>query len=348
MQLDWLLQLDWLTPWILAFLPLPWLARWLLPAVKDKQAALKAPHLTQRVLAAQQQSQLVNVKQHTLKLPILSLLLWLSLLLAAMQPVWYLTPTPFQQSGKDLILAVDLSGSMQKQDMYLKGDDVDRLTAVKAVVSDFIDQRQGDRMGLVVFGTQAYIQSPLSYDLNTIRTLLNETQIGMAGNNTAIGDAIGLTLKHLRQQKQQNAILILLTDGSNTAGRVEPIAAAEKAQSLGLKIYTIGVGRVEHRTGLDLFFNQQADMDVETLKTISDMTDGAFFLANDTEQLQNIYQEIHKLESSDYQVNPYRARTELFIWPLGVALLLSFWIALLRSQVFTKLLKRQKEAGLSK
>lgn len=319
-------QFEFLWPWMLAFLPLPWLVRLLVKPVSKQHRPLLAPQIINRVADEFAADSMLQPQKRKSRIPFWFILIWLLLIVAAMRPIWYLSPTPFSASGKDLILAVDLSGSMQKADMYLGGQDVDRLTAVKHVVAEFIEQRRGDRMGLIVFGSQAFLQSPLTYDLNTVKTLLNETAIGMAGKNTAIGDAIGLTLKHRVHQSQaatQESVLILLTDGTNTDG-IDPIQAAEKARDLGLKIYTIGVGRVEHRTGLDAFFNSSRnDMDTATLKKIAELTQGRFFLANDTQQLAEIYQEINRLESVEHEVFSYRLRSELYVWPLGSAFLLS-------------------------
>jgi len=318
---------EFLWPWVIAFLPLPWLVRLLVKPVKQQQTPLLAPQIMQRVAEPFAKHSLIEPSTQNRRIPVLFILLWLLVIVAAMRPIWYLSPTPFTTSGKDMILAVDLSGSMQKADMYLDGQDVDRLTAVKSVVAEFIEQRQGDRMGLVVFGSQAFLQSPLTYDLHTVKTLLSEAEIGMAGNNTAIGDAIGLTLKHRLKNQQTESILILLTDGSNTDGQVDPIKAAEMAQKMGLKIYTIGVGRVQHRTGLDAFLNSsKSDMDTASLQKIADLTNGKFYLANDTQQLQQIYQSINELESVEHEVSSYRLRTELYHWPLGAALILSILV----------------------
>lgn len=326
-------QIEFLSAWMLAFLPLPWIIRRFIKPVSQQQNPLLAPQIMARVAEQIPQNKIIKDGRKKARIPLLFILLWSLLILAAMRPIWYLNPTPFEVSGKELMLAVDLSGSMRKEDMYLGGDDVNRLVAVKSVVSQFIEQRKGDRIGLIVFGTQAFLQSPLTFDLHTVKTLLNETEIGMAGNNTAIGDAIGLTLKHLEKTKknqQTKAVLILLTDGSNTAGRVDPIKAAEKAKQLGLKIYTVGVGRIQDRTGLDIFLAGKSEMDIESLKRISKITNGQFFQANDTQQLSKIYQYINQLESSDHEVNNYRHRSELYVWPLGTAFILSLGLALLQ------------------
>ena len=324
-------NLSFVWPWMIALLPLPWLINRIIKPVPKQHSPLLAPQIISRVEAELPEENLVEVNQTHHRMPFLAVLVWFALIGAATRPVLYLDSTPFQISGKEMILAVDLSGSMQKEDMYLEGDEVNRLVAVKAVVSEFINRRQGDRMGLVVFGTQAFLQSPLTYDLETVKTLLNETEIGMAGKNTAIGDAIGLTLKHFKENKHdssiRSAILILLTDGSNTAGVVDPFEAAIKAQEMGLKIYTVGVGKVTSRNGLDRFLPSRADMDIEALTEIAQATGGQFFQANDTEQLSEIYQHINQLESVEHEIFSYRLRTEFYYWPLAFAFLLSLLLA---------------------
>ena len=322
--LDQLQQVEFVWPWMLAILPLPWLLRLLFKAQKRIQSPLRAPTIVARLAGEIGEEPIIDAKHSKIRVPLGFTLLWLLLVVASMRPVWYLNQTPFTVSGKELMLAVDLSGSMRKADMRLGGREVNRLIAVKAVVADFIQRRQGDRMGLVVFGSQAFLQSPLTYDLNTVQQLLYESEIGMAGNNTAIGDAIGLTLKHLRQQKQTHAVLILLTDGSNTSG-IDPVEAAEKALEMGVKIYTIGVGQSGENWGLTT--SSRSLMDVATLEKISSLTGGQFFRANNTEELEKIYQQIDRLESVEHDVFSYRLRSELYIWPLGSALLLSFLLA---------------------
>ncbi|GAB6068966.1 VWA domain-containing protein [Thiomicrorhabdus hydrogeniphila] len=321
-------NISFIWPWMIAFLPLPWIISRVIKPMQKQHTPLLAPQIISRIEDQLPAENLIEANQSHSKMPILAILMWVALIIATTRPVIYADSTPFQISGKEIILAVDLSGSMQKEDMYLDGNDVNRLVAVKSVVSDFISHRKGDRMGLIVFGTQAFLQSPLTYDLNTVNTLLKEAQIGMAGNNTAIGDAIGLTLKHLYKSKTgHSAVLILLTDGSNTAGKVNPIDAAEKAKEMGLKIYTVGVGQVTSRNGLDIFMTNKSDMDIGTLTKIASITGGQFFQANDTKQLASIYQEINKLESVKHDVYNYRLRTEYYPWPLGLALILSLLLA---------------------
>ncbi len=317
---DWtslLQQLDLMWPWWIVLLPLPWLVRQLLPPA-PQDAPLMAPTVFDTAQqAARKDKQTRKVARHPI--PLWAWLLWGLIVLAAMRPVWYLTPTPFLQQGKDIMLAVDLSGSMEKRDMRLRGQVVDRLSVVKAVVQDFIQSRDKDRLGLVVFGSRAFVISPLTYDLNTVKTQLQEAQIGMAGDNTAIGDAIGLTIKHLQHAGKRKGVLILLTDGANTDGVVEPLEAARQAQKFGLKIYTIAIGR---SNGLGSGY----DYDEETLKRIAQLTGGRFFLARNPEQLAEIYDEINRLERTPHAVHSYRAHTELFIWPLGLALIISLLV----------------------
>jgi Ca-activated chloride channel family protein len=315
---------DFIWPWMLAFLPLPWLIRPFLKPAQQSQIPLLAPMIFARLQSTPEGHNALQKPRAQKSKGGLFFILWLLLILAAMRPVWFLTPTPFESSGRDLMLSVDLSGSMEKPDMILNGRKVDRLTAIKSVVDDFIEQRQGDRLGLIVFGSQAFIVSPLTYDLNTIQTLLAETEIGMAGNNTALGDSIGLAIKHFKQNKNQKAVLVLLTDGSNNAGSVQPLAAAEKAKQMGLVIHTIAFGNVQAELPVNPNQSIRGEIDLETLQKIADLTGGQAFIANQTQQLQQIYQRINELETNRFTLNQYRARTELYTWPLGLTLLLSF------------------------
>ena len=232
------------------------------------------------------------------------------------------------------MLAVDISGSMEQTDMELNGRAVTRLLAVKKVLNDFLSRRGGDRVGLILFGSQAYLQAPLSFDLKTIETLLMESEIGLAGKSTAIGDAIGLGIKRLRKRPDDQRVLILLTDGANTAGAIEPLKAAELAQMEQLKIYTIGVGATE-MTVRGLFgsrrINPSADLDESTLTAIAEQTGGRYFRARNTAELDEIYRLIDELEPVEQDGEFWRPQRSLLHWPLIGVLLCSLLLMLQRS-----------------
>ena len=231
-------------------------------------------------------------------------------------------------TGRDLLLSVDLSGSMEEQDFQLNGEWVDRLTALKSVATDFIERRVGDRVGLILFGREAYLQAPLTFDRATVSTLLDESVIGLAGKETAIGDSIGLAIRTLEDAgvEQGRRVLLLLTDGANTAGAVEPRKAAELAAQRGLVIYTIGIG-ADSLTVRSLFglreINPSADLDEETLTAIAEATGGRYFRARDTAEFAEIYKVLDELEPAESDERGFRPITELFHWPLGAAVVVA-------------------------
>jgi Ca-activated chloride channel family protein len=231
------------------------------------------------------------------------------------------------------MLAVDLSGSMEVKDFQIKGQMVTRLIATQWVGGEFIRRRVGDRLGLILFGRQAYLQTPLTFDRETVRTLLHEAVIGLAGKETAIGDAIGLAVKRLRGEDASSSILILLTDGANTAGEVTPIKAAELAAKEGLKIYTIGIG-ADEMIVRNLFGNRRvnpsADLDEKTLTEIAEKTGGRYFRARDVEELENIYALLDELEPVEQESQTFRPRSSLYSWPLGAALTIATLLVMLR------------------
>lgn len=210
--------------------------------------------------------------------------------------------------------------------MVINGRQVDRLIATKAVMNDFIERRRGDRLGLILFGTQSYLQTPLTFDRKTVRTLMNESTIGIAGNKTAIGDALGLAVKHLRKRPEDSRVLILLTDGANTAGEVPPLQAAQIAKEEGIKIYAIGLG-AEEMIERSFFgshkVNPSADLDEQTLQEIARLTGGQYFRARNVEELNKIYAILDRLEPVVQEESIFRPSKNLFFWPLGLALLLS-------------------------
>jgi len=317
--------------WPLAFvlLPLPVLVRYLLPrAETSRQAALGVPFIEdfQSLTASS-----TTVARNWL-MTFLLVFFWLLLVTATARPQWVGDQIELPVSGRDLMLAVDLSGSMQIEDFEVNGQTVDRLTATKYVAQDFIQKRQGDRLGLILFGRQAYLQTPLTFDLKTINTLLMESVIGLAGKETAIGDAIGLAIKRLKDNHDSSRVLILLTDGANTAGEISPLKAAELAADHGLKIYTIGIG-ADEMIRQSLFgrqrINPSQDLDEKTLTTIAESTGGLYFRARDTAELDRIYQQLNELEPVEVDKQTLRPVQSLYMWPLGLALVVSVLMATL-------------------
>jgi Ca-activated chloride channel family protein len=307
--------------WALLALPLPLLVRWLFPVCNPvEQAALKVPFLND--IAELQTQASLKTSSWALWLAVSA---WLLLVLACTRPQWLGDPIEQGISGRDLMMAVDLSRSMEAQDFILNKRPVDRLTAIKAIASDFINRRVSDRIGLILFGTQAYLQTPLTFDRKTVQTLLNEAVIGLAGDNTAIGDAIGLAVKRLKNQPDNSHVLILLTDGANTAGEVTPLKAAELAAANKLKIYTIGIGADEMLVP-SLFGNRKVnpsqDLDEKTLVKIAESTGGYYYRARNTDELNNIYMRLDELEPVEKDKQYFRPRTELYMYPLALALAL--------------------------
>ena len=312
------LYLAW--PWLLLLLPLPWLLRRWLPAAPGAGVrALKVPWFDQ--VAGGGDGWLRRTG-----LAVLAGLAWLLLLLSAARPQWVGEIQTLPVTGRDLLLAVDISGSMDTQDMVLQGQSVNRLAVVKKVAGEFIQRRRGDRVGLVLFGSRAYLQTPLTFDTETTAILLDEAEIGLAGRETAIGDAIGLAVKRLREDAASERVLILLTDGANTAGEVQPMQATEFAAREGLRIYTVGVGADEMMVQ-DFFgtrlVNPSADLDEDTLRAIAERTGGAYFRARDAEALARIYEQLDQLEPVERDRESIRPVDELFHWPLAAAFVLA-------------------------
>jgi len=319
-------------PWMLLALPLPFLVRRFMPEKKNAdESGLKVPSfsLFSTFINNPRSEQYSNWQLW------LGLVAWSLLVLASARPELIGDELEIPISGRNLMLAVDLSGSMDAKDFELAGRRVDRLTATKAVASDFIARRKGDRIGLILFGEQAYLQVPLTLDRETVKTLLLESFIGLAGEKTAIGDAITLAVKriHDQQEMDNNQVLVLLTDGANTAGEIQPIKAAELAKEIGLRIYTIGIGAdqmgVSSITGGSRRVNPSADLDERTLNQIAEMTGGRYFRARDTLALQEIYRLLDDIEPVAEPEAGFRPIQSFFFWPLGGALLISIFLAFL-------------------
>jgi Ca-activated chloride channel family protein len=320
-----MMQVAW--PWMAALLPLPWLHYLWRRRAQPSGLAIFLP------FAAGLESTAGGVKAARSWRIWLFAALWLLLIAAAMRPQWLGEPLPAPTTGRRIILAVDISGSMNTRDM---ANNASRLQVVQQVAGEFIDSRQGDQVGLILFGTQPYVQAPLTPDLATVHRFLDEALVGFAGTETAIGDAIGLALKRLRAEngaKSDRTVLILLTDGESNAGTLQPIQAARFAAQAGLRIYTIGVGAAV-RGG---FFGPVGnnDLDEDTLKQIAKLTGGEYFRATDASALQSVYAQIEKLEPVAGRDQWLRPTDEWFPYPLGLALLLSIPAALWGSRAWT-------------
>ncbi|MGO2349631.1 vWA domain-containing protein [Pseudoalteromonas nigrifaciens] len=305
-------------PWLFILLPLPLLLLLLKPAVNNAHTRLRIPSFAKHNLTSQ------SVEAHARRLTPFEWVIWLLLVIAAANPTWLDDPISMPNEGRDIMLAVDLSGSMTEQDMAYNGQYVDRLTMVKAVLTDFIEQRQGDRLGLILFGDTAFLQTPLTRDVKTVSKMLSEAQIGLVGRATAIGDALGLSVKRFANKDKSNRIVVLLTDGQNTAGNLQPEEALLLARDAGIKVYTIGVGSDNPR-GFSLFNmgGMSGDtIDEGLLKRIAEQTGGLYFRAKDVAGLQQIYAELDKLEPTSVDEQTFRPQSSLFYLPLLIAILL--------------------------
>lgn len=258
---------------------------------------------------------------------LLAMITWSLLVSAAARPQLIGDTIHQAISGRSLMMAVDISGSMDEADMIISGRRMTRLNAVKIVAGDFIQKRKGDHIGLILFGSQAYLQAPLTFDRKTVTTLLKESFISLAGRSTAIGDAIGLAVKRLRNEDEGNRVLVLLTDGANSAGNIEPLKAADLAAQEKIKIYTIGIGSLRSR-----------DLDEVTLNAIADKTNGRYFRATNISDLLQIYALLDQIEPVSQDPLSYRPIEELFYYPLALALLLSTLLALFESNLLKRLL----------
>ncbi|WP_175254508.1 VWA domain-containing protein [Pseudomonas sp. BMW13] len=307
-------------PWVFLLAPLPWLLRLLLPAADSGDAALRVSFLDelQALSGRRARAALPSWRQQA---PLV--LFWCLLLCAAARPQWVGEPLPLPASGRDLLLAVDVSGSMDYADMQWDDEPISRLELVKRLLGDFIDGRRGDRVGLILFGSQAYLQAPLTFDRTTVRTWLEESLIGIAGKNTAIGDAIGLAVKRLRQRPAQSRVLVLITDGANNGGSIEPLVAAQLAADEGVRIYAIGIGADPQQDGLAgaLGFNSGLELDEPTLRAIVDATGGEYFRARSQAELEQIELSLDRLEPVAQQPTLARPALALYAWPLALALL---------------------------
>ncbi len=310
-----MLEFSW--PWLLLLLPLPWLIK------RRQQHSAGSLYLPPLVKVAQQHSSQTTGQQQPKQW--LLWLIWGLLLIAAAQPKWLGEPVSMPQQGRDMMLAVDLSGSMNISDMVIDGQAFNRLDAVKYVLGQFIEKRQGDRLGLVLFADAAYQQTPLTFDRKTVQQMLEEAVLGLVGQRTAIGEAIGLAVKRFNTYQSSNKVLILLSDGANTAGNIQPREALKLAKAAGVKIYTVGVG-AEQMLQQGIFgpqlINPSDDLDEKLLTELATETGGRYFRARDLKELAQIYQLLDQLEPIERDQLTYRPQQSLLHWPLAAVLLL--------------------------
>lgn len=326
-------MIEFLWPMAALFLPLPIIVYFLAPKAQRQEPALQVPFYSD---AASFEGNTTGGRTRSLLRRMTLVLIWCALVLAATRPQWIGEPISLPTSGRDLLLAVDISGSMGTEDMELAGAMTTRLAVVKSVVGDFVERRKGDRLGLILFGTRAYLQTPLTFDRNTVQTLLTETPLGIAGGKTAIGDAIGLAVKRLQERPAENRVLVLLTDGVNNVGEVDPVQAAKLAAQEGIRIYTVGFGAEEMVVPGFLFqrkVNPSAELDIETLTEIANLTGGLFQRARTTEELNRIYEALDELEPIEQDQETYRPVRSLYWYPLALSLVLSMLYALLHPQI---------------
>ena len=321
-----MLEFTW--PWVFLLLPLPLLIRRYLGRAPRQDPALFVPFFN---TLNRLQSESEKLGGANLPHLLLAGLIWLLLVIAASRPQYLGEPVELPSSGRDLMLAVDISGSMEAQDMVVGNRQASRIDVVKYVVGDFVQRRGGDRLGLILFAAHAYVQAPLTFDRETVGILLEEAEIGIIEESaTAIGDAIGLSVRRLQHRPENSRVLVLLTDGVNNAGQLSPVQAGQLAATEGIRIYTIGIGadQVVQRS----FFGTRtispsAELDEAVLTQIAENSGGRYFRARDLTDLVDVYEELDRLETIEQDMQTYRPVRVLFYWPLGLALILSFLLA---------------------
>ena len=310
-------MISFLHPWLLLLAVVPVVMRIVVPPYRESKQAIRVPWFQRMANLLQQQpadgAAITTTKKATM---FFMLLLWLLIVLALARPQFIESPISRIVPTRDLMLLVDLSGSMETNDFTnSQGETVDRLSAVKEVLDDFLIRRQGDRVGLIVFGNAAFVQVPFTQDLTATRILLNETAIRMAGPRTAFGDAIGLGITMFERSEVESRVMIALTDGNDTGSKVPPLQASKIARDNDIVIHVVGVG--------DPTATGEEKLDEETLEDVAATTGGRYFHAADRDQLQEIYTELDKIDSREVESESYRPRTDLFQWPIAAFALLT-------------------------
>ncbi|WP_420587052.1 vWA domain-containing protein [Ruegeria sp.] len=303
-------------PWAFFLLPLPALVYWFVPAHREKTSSIRIPFFRHVAQAAGVEPKSGSIIPHRSNLQtIVVIFIWLLLVTALARPERLAKPIVVEKSARDVVLALDISGSMDQRDFQSNdGAPKQRLAAVKDVLRSFIAERQGDRMALVIFGTRAFVQAPFTEDLNSLNGFLDQTEVGMAGPNTALGDAIGLGIRTFESSDVDQRLMIVLSDGADTSSRMTPTNAAAIAAEKSVVIYTIGVG--------DPNASGEDRVDLDALKAIADRTGGQYFFANDEAALAQTYQRIDEQNPRIVETQSYRPRESLTHFPLSAALIL--------------------------
>lgn len=297
-------------PWLFLCLPLPFVVHWLLPVYKESKDSIQVPFFQRLVdLSGETPHKGAVILQRMFFQKFWLAISWVLIVIALTKPIWLGDPIVRTKSARDLMIAVDLSGSMQTQDFITSSaEQVSRLRAVKAVLHEFVEQREHDRLGLIVFGDAAYLQAPFTEDHAAWTTLLQETEIGMAGQSTVFGDAIGLAIKLFDHTDTENRVLIVLTDGNDTGSKVPPVEAAKVAKQKGITIYTIAIG--------DPATVGEEALDLDVLQRVAELSGGDYYQALDRQQLQAAYQAITRLEPEEFETLTFRPRHSLHHYPL--------------------------------
>jgi Ca-activated chloride channel family protein len=303
-------------PWLLLLILLPPVLRLIVPPYRETRQAVRVPWF-QRMANVLNQNPADGAAIAETKTAVLVFLclLWIFIVLALARPQFLEAPISKVLPTRDLMLLVDLSGSMETADFTnAAGARVDRLTAVKEVLDDFLTRREGDRVGLIVFGNAAFVQVPFTQDLEATRQLLSETAVRMAGPRTAFGDSIGLGITLFERSELEQRVMIALTDGNDTGSKVPPAQAARIAQDNDIVIHVVGVG--------DPTATGEEKLDEEALNTVASTTGGRYFHAADRDELQEIYLELDRIDVREIESESYRPRTDLFHWPLAAFMIL--------------------------
>jgi Ca-activated chloride channel family protein len=303
-------------PWLLLFIALPLLLRPLLPTWREGRKAVRLPWFDRiAALSGQKPGKRTSVPAMRRWEALVLLLLWSLLVLALARPQLLEPPLTKTVPTRDMLLLVDLSGSMETADFTSStGEQIDRLSAVKEVLDDFLTRREGDRVALIVFGNAAFVQVPFTPDLDAARLLLEETGVRMAGPRTAFGDAIGLGITLFERSEVEQRVMIALTDGNDTGSRIPPAEAAKIARDNDIRIHVVGVG--------DPTTAGEEALDEQALNDVAKITDGRYFHANDRDELEEIYTELDRLDTREIETISHQPRRELFYWPLAAFLLL--------------------------